>query len=207
MDAKAHWNVIYERGASSQLGWFQPHLRSSLDLISRAGLSTSSPIIDIGGGDSTLVDDLITQGYEDITVLDISPAALARAKARLGPNAERVHWIESDILQAELPSRHYDLWHDRALFHFFIQEPSRAAYVETLLASLAPRGAVILATFAPDGPSECSGLPTSRYGHQDFLHSFGHGFELEASLHEDHTTPSGTLQRYAYAMIRSMPAA
>ena len=203
MDTKSHWDAIFEKKPSSQLGWFQPHLSSSLELLSRADLPKESSIIDVGGGDSTLVDDLLAQGHDDITVLDVSRAALARARSRLGLRAERVRWIEGDILDTALPERHYHLWHDRALFHFLVEEADRALYVAKLIASLAPAGRVIFATFAPDGPSQCSGLPTMRYAPADLLSLLGTGFELEASLSEDHVMPSGAHQRFAYAMLRS----
>lgn len=204
IDPLAHWNPIYERRDSSQLGWFQPHLRTSLQLIASANLSASSPIIDIGAGDSTLIDDLLLQGYEDLTALDISPTALKRSRARIGPRADRVRWLEADILQAELPRRHYALWHDRALFHFFVNEAQRSMYLAKLTTSLAPSGTAIIATFAPDGPTECSGLPTHRYGPQDLLDLLGQGFELEAHVYVTHTMPSGTRQQYSYAVLKAI---
>lgn len=203
MEARTHWDRIYERRASDQLGWYQAHLRISLELIGQLHLQRSSPIIDVGGGNSTLVDDLVDRGYTNITVLDISPTALARARARLGPRAERVHWVEADLLRAELPPHYYALWHDRALFHFLVKETERAAYLARLIASLAPAGRAVIATFAPDGPTECSGLLTQRHGPQDIVRVFGEGFEIVASLYEDHSMPSGAHRRFAYSLLKA----
>ena len=202
MDVRSHWDTIFATKPSTKLGWFQPHLRNSLDLIEQAHLGATSPIIDIGSGDSTLVDDLIAHGYEDLTVLDISPSALAKAKSRLGPEARKVRWIEGDILEVALPQHRFDLWHDRALFHFLISEQDRTKYANRLLASLAPSGRVVLATFAPDGPTECSGLPARRYSPADMLKELGEGFQIEASSYEEHTMPSGARQKFAYTMLR-----
>jgi SAM-dependent methyltransferase len=200
--AKTHWEEVYAQRTPDSVSWFQPHAEHSLELIARAGLARDAAIIDVGGGASTLVDDLLARGYHDLTVLDLSAAALAAAQTRLGDNARRVSWVEADITAVDLPRQRYDLWHDRAVFHFLTDVAQRRAYVERVLQSVKPGGHVIVATFAEDGPDRCSGLPVMRYG-ADALHAeFGVPFELLEHSRETHHTPGGAVQQFVYCYCR-----
>ena len=204
MDYKAHWETIYATKAPTAVGWYEPHLRLSLEFIEHTGVSLDGQIIDVGGGASTLVDDLLAKGFRHITVLDISPAALAIAKARLGRRAEDITWIEGDITQVTLPSSCYDVWHDRAVFHFLTSPADRRKYVEALDEALKPGGHCIMATFAPEAPPQCSGLDVIRYGPEQ-LHGEVRGrFELLESCSQIHLTPAGISQPYLYCHFRKM---
>ncbi len=204
MDPKAHWQHVYETRAVDAVSWFQPHAGRSLHLIRATGLPATASIIDVGGGASVLADDLLDCGYRAVTVLDISGAALAAAKTRLGARAGLITWIEADVTRAALPERAYDLWHDRAVFHFLTGEAERQAYVSAVRRSVKPGGWVIVATFAEDGPERCSGLPVRRYS-PDALHAeFGAPFELVAHEREAHLTPSGAVQSFIYCLCRSL---
>src|SRR5579872_1306661 len=161
-EREKHWERVYSTKREREVSWFEENPAPSLDLIALAGARRQSAIIDIGGGASRLVDRLIVQGYEDLTVLDVSAAALAVAKARIGEKADRVHWLVADVT-TWAPSRVYDLWHDRAAFHFLTDPADRAAYVARLRRALRPGGCAIIGGFAPDGPERCSGLPVARY--------------------------------------------
>lgn len=196
--AKDHWEGIYDRKAPDSVSWFQPHAACSLELITRTGIAHDAPVIDVGGGASTLVDDMLAQGFRDLTVLDLSAAALRAAQARLGDAARTVRWIEADITQIDLPAAHYGLWHDRAVFHFLTDATRRAAYVRQVMRAVRPGGHVIVATFAEDGPDHCSGLPVVRYA-PDALHAeFGAPFRLIGHRRETHHTPGGAQQRFIY---------
>ena len=162
-----------------------------LDLIKATGVSHDAAIIDVGGGASTLVDDLLANGYTDLTVLDLSAAALAAARKRLGAQASKVRWIEADITKADLPANRFDVWHDRAVFHFLTTPEDRAAYVQAVFHSVKPGGHVIVATFAEDGPNQCSGLPVMRYRADELHAEFGEAFSLLSHEKEAHHTPSG----------------
>lgn len=200
--AKTHWEAVYAQRTPDSVSWFQPHAEHSLELIARAGLTRDAAIIDVGGGASTLADDLLARGYHDLTVLDLSAAALAAAQVRLGDDARRVSWVETDITAVDLPRQRYDLWHDRAVFHFLTDAAQRHAYVEGVLQSVKPGGHVIVATFAEDGPDRCSGLPVMRYG-ADTLHAeFGAPFELLEHSRETHHTPGGAVQQFVYCYCR-----
>ena len=200
--AKTHWEAVYAQRTPDSVSWFQPHAEHSLELIARAGLTRDAAIIDVGGGASTLADDLLARGYHDLTVLDLSAAALAAAQARLGDDARRVSWVEANITAVDLPRQRYDLWHDRAVFHFLTDVAQRHAYVERVLQSVKPGGHVIVATFAEDGPDHCSGLPVMRYG-ADVLHAeFGAPFELLEHSRETHHTPGGAVQQFVYCYCR-----
>jgi SAM-dependent methyltransferase len=199
MDRKAHWDRAYEARSPTALSWYQPHLQISLDLIEDSGIGRSGCIIDVGGGASSLVDDLLEYGYEHVTVLDISEKALAEAKARLGARAGDVNWIEGDVTQVALPERAYDLWHDRAVFHFLTDPADRRAYVKAVRQALKPGGSLIVATFAPMGPERCSGLPVARYGPEDLAREFGEGFRIVEARSERHHTPAGKPQEFTYA--------
>lgn len=202
MQSKSHWEGVYSSKPSDRVSWFQPHAEQSMRLIRAAGVAKSASIIDVGGGASMLVDDLLAEGYSNLSVLDLSAAALAVAKARLHAHASNVQWLEDDITTASLPSHTYDLWHDRAVFHFLTDPADRQAYVNTVLRSVKPGGHVIVATFADDGPTQCSGLPVMRYS-ADALHAeFGAPFTLAAHEREEHHTPSGAVQKFVYCYCR-----
>ncbi|MBI3005922.1 MAG: class I SAM-dependent methyltransferase [Ignavibacteriales bacterium] len=170
-------------------------------MIKNAGLPKSTPLIDVGGGDSTLVFDLVQSGYSDITVLDISSEALQKAKKRLGDKADNVKWLQADITQANLPDNSFQLWHDRAAFHFLTDQMSREAYVHRCKNALALGGTLILATFAQDGPEKCSGLPTMRYSAEVLERQFGPSFHLIETRSEHHTTPAGKIQSFIYCRL------
>ena len=202
MQSKAHWEKVYATKPVDGVSWFQAHADQSLRLIREAGVPLTAAIIDVGGGASTLVDDLLQQGYSSLTVLDLSAAALAAARARLGAPAECVQWIEADVTTATLPARGYDVWHDRAVFHFLTDPDQRQAYVEAVLRSVKPGGHVIVATFADDGPTQCSGLPVMRYSAGELHAQFGAPFTLLRHEREEHHTPSGAVQKFIYCYCR-----
>jgi 2-polyprenyl-3-methyl-5-hydroxy-6-metoxy-1,4-benzoquinol methylase len=202
MNAKIHWQHIYETKVPTQVSWYQEHARFSLQFIQNTGVQRTGPIIDVGGGASTLVDDLITAGFQRITVLDISTTALELARERLGARASDVNWVEADMTQVELPHQAYDVWHDRAVFHFLTQVADRQRYINTVRHAVRTGGHVILATFAPDGPDRCSGLDVVRYSPESLHGEFGETFELVDSSPETHHTPFGTEQRFIYCYCR-----
>jgi 2-polyprenyl-3-methyl-5-hydroxy-6-metoxy-1,4-benzoquinol methylase len=202
MQSKAHWEQVYTTKPTTGVSWFQEHARQSVALIAQTGVARHAGIIDVGGGASTLVDDLLTEGYSRLSVLDLSDTALAAAKARLGDRANRVNWRVGDITQVDLPPQAYEVWHDRAVFHFLTAPEDRAAYVRAVLRAVKPGGHVIVATFAQDGPDKCSGLPVMRYS-PDGLHAeFGAPFTLLQQAREEHLTPFGTVQRFIYCLCR-----
>lgn len=202
MYPKDHWEKVYSSKAADAVSWFQPHANLSLDLIKATGAGLDAGIIDVGGGASTLVDDLVVAGYSDLTVLDLSSAALDAARQRLGTREEMVRWIEADITQVDLPRQRYDIWHDRAVFHFLTTQKQRDAYVRTVFHSVKPGGHVIVATFAEDGPEQCSGLPVMRYRADDLHDEFGEAFTLLKHQKEAHQTPFGTVQQFVYCYCR-----
>jgi ubiquinone/menaquinone biosynthesis C-methylase UbiE len=202
MTSKNHWERIYSTKATDAVSWYQEHASSSLRLIQATRVPKDAAIIDVGGGASTLVDDLLADGYSNLTVLDLSSAALSAAKERIGARAAAVRWLEADITQIDLPQLEYEVWHDRAVFHFLTSEEDRAAYVRAVLRSVKHGGHVIVATFAEDGPEQCSGLPVVRYS-AALLHSeFGDSFTLLDHQTEDHHTPFGTVQKFVYCYCR-----
>jgi len=202
MDSKTHWETVYSSKSTDEVSWFQPHADLSLNLIKATGVGRGAAIIDVGGGASTLVDDLVAEGYADLTVLDLSAAALKAARKRLGAEADRVCWLEADITKAALPASRYDIWHDRAVFHFLTAPADRAAYVRTVLRAVKPGGHVIVATFAEDGPLQCSGLPVMRYRADELHDQFGEAFTLIQHQKEEHHTPFGTVQQFVYCYCR-----
>ncbi len=202
MQTKEHWEKVYSTKAATQVSWFQEHAAMSLQLITRHNVPLSAAIIDVGGGASTLVDDLLDAGYRQITVLDLSGAALATAQARLGERASLVQWREANVLEVELPAQGFDVWHDRAVFHFLTTEQERQAYVQQVLRAVKPGGLVIVATFAEDGPTQCSGLPVMRYDANDLHTQFGAPFELLGHEKESHMTPGGNEQKFVYCFCR-----
>ncbi|HQQ64461.1 MAG TPA: class I SAM-dependent methyltransferase [Pseudomonadales bacterium] len=202
MASKEHWEQVYTNKLSNEVSWFQEHAAVSLRLIRDAGTPLSASIIDIGGGASTLVDDLLQEGFSDITVLDLSGKALASAKSRLGIKAAQVHWREANVLNACLPYHTYDVWHDRAVFHFLTTRQEREAYVQAVLHAVKPGGFVVVATFAEDGPTKCSGLPVMRYDEAGLHEQFGQAFDLLGSERETHHTPAGNAQEFVYCFFR-----
>jgi ubiquinone/menaquinone biosynthesis C-methylase UbiE len=202
MRAKDHWEKVYSTKATDAVSWFQPHADLSLGLIKATGVTQNAAIIDVGGGASTLIDDLVAEGFTDLSVLDLSGAALDTARGRLGRHADKVCWIEADITQAVLQAHRFDIWHDRAVFHFLTDPADRAKYVETVLRSVKPGGHVIVATFAEDGPLQCSGLPVMRYHPEELHDQFGEAFVLLKHQKEAHHTPSGTTQQFVYCYCR-----
>jgi SAM-dependent methyltransferase len=198
MNARLHWDSVYSTKAPDQVSWFRPHLELSLSFIERAVPGLSGGIIDVGGGTSTLADDLLTRGYHNITVLDISEAAIDITRSRLGPLADRVEWLVGDITRLDLPANAYSVWHDRAVFHFLTTADDRRAYVEKVTRSVSPGGHVIIGTFGPEGPRRCSGLSVERYDADSLHGEFGRRFRLIDSTKELHQTPFGTAQQFLY---------
>jgi len=202
MSQREHWDQVYRQNIPSQVSWFQAEAQLSLDFIHRIAPERDAPIIDVGGGASTLVDGLLDSGYRNVAVLDIAGAALRLAQQRLGERTAQVEWIESDVLTAPLQPRHYAVWHDRAVFHFLTDGSDRARYVTKARATVRPGGYVIVASFAPEGPLRCSGLEVVRYT-PDAMHAqFGEGFQLLNSVREEHHTPSGATQAFVYCLCR-----
>ena len=201
-NTRAHWDAIYSRKSPETVSWYQPHARRSLQLIHKTGIGKDAAIIDVGGGASTLVDDLLQEGFNNVTVLDLSSAALSAAKSRLGDRARRVKWIEADVTRFALPADAYDVWHDRAVFHFLTDEADRDAYVRAVLRSVKPGGHVIVATFGEHGPTRCSGLPVVRYRPDELHAQFGDDFTLIDNRGENHRTPWGDVQQFVYCYCR-----
>lgn len=200
METKSHWERIYGSRPAESVSWYQPHAQRSLDLILRVAGGRDARILDVGGGASTLVDDLLDAGMRQVSVLDISGAALEAARHRLGPRAGEVRWVEGDITSVELEPSSVDVWHDRAVFHFLTEARDRAAYVQQVRRAVRTGGHVIVAAFGPEGPLQCSGLPVVRYA-PDALHAeFGSAFELVEHQAEDHRTPSGAIQQFVYCL-------
>ena len=202
IDSKAHWEGIYQRVAPEQVSWYRPHLETSLELIERVAKGRNASIIDVGGGESTLVDDLIARGYERVTVLDISETAIAVSRERLGAASERVRWITADVTKADFARGAYDVWHDRAVFHFLTLEESRRDYVRQVAKAVQRGGYVIVSTFGPAGPTKCSGLDVVRYDAEHLHGQFGVHFRPVESREEIHTTPAGKVQQFLYCMCR-----
>lgn len=205
MDLSRHWEDVYRTRSAADLSWYRPHLEASLQLIERV-LPVSGWLIDVGGGASTLMDDLLAQGYTHLEVLDLSQQALARSRERLGARAASVTWRHGDVRDCELPAAAFDLWHDRALFHFLTDAADRAAYLRQLRHALKPGGKVILAAFATDGPERCSGLAVRRYDPAGLAAELGPGFALIESRAELHRTPGGAHQSFVYGLFGSAQA-
>ena len=202
MDAQAHWEKIYTEKAPNAVSWYRPHLEKSLTLIEQVAPERSASIIDVGGGESTLVDDLLGHGYENITVLDISQTAVDANRRRLGAASDRVHWLVANITSVELDHSAYDVWHDRAVFHFLTSASDRFAYVHQVARSVRHGGFVIVSTFGPEGPTKCSGLDVVRYDAESLHKEFGVNFQLLGSSKEFHQTPFGTTQQFLYCYCR-----
>lgn len=197
-ERKVHWERVYETRQPTEVSWFQPVPEKSLALIRRTGIGASDAIVDAGGGASTLVDNLLAAGFQDVSVLDISANALLKSQERLGEIASEVTWIEADVTEFT-PARQYDLWHDRAVFHFLTDAADRDRYVDVVRRSLRSRGHLVLATFGPQGPMRCSGLDICRYGIEQLTDLLGTDFELQSHELDEHRTPSGSAQQFLYS--------
>lgn len=202
MNVQNHWEQIYGTKAPDAVSWYRPHLETSLALIERAAPDCLASIIDVGGGESTLVDDLLARGYQNVTILDISQIAIDVTKKRLGAASERVKWLAADITNAGLERCSYDIWHDRAVFHFLTAMEMRTAYVRQVAHAVKPGGHVIVSTFGPEGPTKCSGLDVVRYDADSLHKEFGVRFHLLKSSEELHHTPFGTVQQFLYCLCR-----
>lgn len=198
---RVHWDSAYQAKAAEQVSWYRAHLDVSFQLLVKAGLNPRSRVIDVGGGASTLVDDLLDFGVHSITVVDLSPASLQIARQRLGPRAARVNWIVADVTALDLAEGSFDLWHDRAALHFLTAPEAAREYVRTASRTIAPGGYAAIGCFAADGPERCSGLPVVRRDPDDIAALFGESFSLVAARSEVHLTPSGVQQRFAYALL------
>ncbi len=205
MNDKTHWSQIYQSKLPGDVSWYQERPNISLDLIRATNVDTTAPIIDVGAGASTLVDFLLEASYSDLTLLDISPQALQIVRDRLGDRATNVQFFEGDVTQLELPERRYRIWHDRAVFHFLTDAASQERYIEQVRRSVVIGGHVIVATFAPDGPEQCSGLSVGRYDALSLHHVFGQDFTLVDSQSERHQTPWGSEQKFTYCYCRLKP--
>ena len=200
-DRKAHWDNIYGEKSTSEVSWYQADPRISVDMIDSCGINPCDPIIDVGAGSSLLVDRLIQKGYKRLTVLDISPVALANSQQRLGALADKVDWIEADAIGFRSKSR-FALWHDRAVFHFLTDENDRKKYIATIASALNPSGYLIIATFAIGGPEKCSGLPTVQYDATKITAELGARFALIEERSEEHITPAGLMQKFSYFLFQ-----
>ena len=202
MNVDTHWDKIYREKAPNAVSWYRPHLETSLALIEKAASGRQASIIDVGGGESTLVDDLLANGYQNIAVLDVSQTAIDVTKTRLGPVAEHVQWYTGDITNFVLPPDAYDVWHDRAVFHFLTAIGQRQAYVRQVASAVKLGGHVLVSTFGPEGPKKCSGLEIVRYDAESLHDEFGVRFRLLQSFMELHNTPFGTKQQFLYCLCR-----
>jgi SAM-dependent methyltransferase len=202
MDPQRHWEAVYGAKAEDEVSWYRPHLERSLFFVIDAKLGPDAQIIDVGGGSSTLVDDLLDMGYRNLMVLDISSTAIERAKERLGDRADAVRWMVGDATSVDLPPSHFDFWHDRAVFHFLTDPAARRRYVRQVGRSLKPGGHVVVATFGEEGPERCSGLDVVRYSAEALHSQFGGGFRKVSSKVENHVTPWGAEQEFVYCYCR-----
>ena len=204
MNKKSHWENVYAAKSVDQVSWYRAHLDTSLKMILRTGVEKDAAIIDVGGGGSTLVDDLLDNGFADVSVLDISKTAIAKSKGRLGNRSQLVNWIEADITAVTLPENHFDVWHDRAVFHFLTDPEDRRKYVDLVMSSLKVGGHIIVASFGLEGPRKCSGLDVVRYSPESMHGEFGDQFRLLQSVNESHKTPFGTTQEFVYCYCRKL---
>lgn len=198
---KTHWENVYETKPSDTVSWYEAVPTQSMAMLAVAGLSVDSSVVDVGGGDSLLAGVLVDRGIRSVTVVELSRAALARAQARIGDKASRVTWLEGDITTLALPSAAYDIWHDRAVFHFLTDPDDRARYTAAAARSVRLGGAVVIGTFALDGPTRCSGLEVARYSPEGLAAEFGDAFVLRHGIEDVHRTPSGAEQRFAWAVL------
>lgn len=196
-----HWETVYQTKAPSAVSWFQSAVTPSLRMLERAAASRETRVIDVGGGASALVDALLERRFHSLAVLDIAGAALSTVRARLGTRSDAVEWIVADVTSWDPPHR-FDLWHDRAVFHFLTSPEQRAAYKATVCKALEPGGWLIMATFAPQGPERCSGLPVRRWSAEELALELGPEFALVESALEEHHTPSGSAQSFVWTLFR-----
>lgn len=199
IDRKQHWETVYETKNPNQVGWTQEIPKTSLEFIHSFGLKKTAKIIDIGGGDSKLVDYLLEEGYENVSILDISSKSLEKAKKRLGENADKVTWIVSDILDFE-PTISYDVWHDRAAFHFLTRPDQINKYLKTARKSV--EGFITIGTFSQNGPKKCSGLEIKQYSEEELTKELKNGFDKIKCVTEDHITPFGTIQNFLFCCFK-----
>ena len=197
-----HWDTVYKTKGPDQVSWYRPHLERSLAFLKAASLSFDAGIIDVGGGASSFVDDVLDLGHSNVTVLDLSETALQAARARLGERATLVKWICADVTRAPLPDRAFDFWHDRAVFHFLRDPLARSDYVDTVRRSVKLGGHIVVATFGPHGPEKCSGLDVLRFTPETLHAEFGADFAKVGSTTEMHTTPWGNEQEFVYCYCR-----
>jgi SAM-dependent methyltransferase len=202
MKTKSHWEAVYKNKAPDEVSWFRPHSEKSVQLIEDAVPDRRSAIIDVGGGESTLADDLLMLGYRDISVLDVSLVAIRAVQQRLGAEADTIKWLIGDLTQVDLPEHRYDVWHDRAVFHFLTEPNQRERYVQQALRSLRSNGHLIIGVFGPDGPQQCSSLKVERHDIKLLCDRLGPRFTLVGASTEDHLTPGGQSQQFLYAHFR-----
>lgn len=202
MSSKNHWQSVYEHKTSDEVSWYRPHLERSLEYISAAKLAATARIVDVGGGASTLVDDLLSEGYSNLAVVDLADSALKVARDRLGEREAQVDWVVGDVTQPLLPDLSVDFWHDRAVFHFLTEQDARAAYLSQVNRCVKPGGHVLVATFGLDGPEQCSGLPVARYDPAGIHAVFGDNFDKLGEATEEHATPWGSEQSFVYCYCR-----
>jgi SAM-dependent methyltransferase len=201
---RAHWDGVYTSRPSDEVSWFEREPATSLRLVEAAAASRSASVVDVGAGTSSLVDHLVDDGFTDVTLLDVSPTALDAVRVRLGGRARAVTFVVGDVLAWE-PAARYDVWHDRAVFHFLTDPPDRARYVATAAAAVRPGGLLVIGAFAADGPTHCSGLPVCGYAPEQLAETFGLAFVLVAHEREVHRTPSGAAQPFTWVVLRRVP--
>ncbi len=201
---KTHWENIYAVKKPTEVSWYREHLENSFKMILQTKTEKTAAIIDVGGGSSTLVDDLLDENFSNLSVLDISANAIETSKKRLGNKSDKVKWIEADITDVSLPENHYDVWHDRAVFHFLTEREDRKKYVELVTRSLKVGGHIIVASFGLNGPSKCSGLDVVRYRPETMKDEFGKSFKFVKSFKETHHTPFETTQEFVYCYFRKL---
>jgi len=204
MGGKEHWENIYAVKKPTEVSWYREHLDNSLRMILQTKTEKSVAVIDVGGGSSTLVDDLLDKGFSNLTVLDISGNAIETSKERLGNKSSKVKWIEADVTEVSLPENYFDVWHDRAVFHFLTKREDRKKYVELVMRSLKVGGHIIIASFGFNGPAKCSGLDVVKYSPETMREEFGKSFNLVKSLNETHHTPFETTQEFIYCYCRKL---
>jgi 2-polyprenyl-3-methyl-5-hydroxy-6-metoxy-1,4-benzoquinol methylase len=202
-DRKKHWETIYQTKELKDVSWYQPTPQTSLDLIKKFDVSITSKIIDIGGGDSFLVDHLLELGFQDLTILDISEAAIERAKTRLGEKAKSVKWLTEDVLNF-IPTEKYDFWHDRAAFHFLTKQEEIDSYVEKANSFIQKDGFLVIGTFSEQGPTKCSGIDIKQYSEESLSRCFEDAFQKLECIHIDHPTPFGTVQNFVFCSFRKL---
>ena len=202
MDPKSHWENIYRSRSHKDVSWYADHISQSLKIIQSLGLKSDASILDVGGGASTLVDDLLGAGYSNVSVLDVSAAALDIARHRLGDRAGRVVWLEADVLAHDFPADAYDLWHDRAVFHFLTEESDRQTYRSQAAKVVKSGGYLLMSVFADDGPEKCSGIQVRRHGRSGLENFFNPDFKPVTSTRNVHLTPAGVEQRFTTVLLR-----